>query len=276
MARGWARRPDTDGEKEVGTYGRAGGIIPDGSPCLIVVEQFADFLEEGLGLGMDVLAGDLGELFEQVFLFIAQAGGDLDKGADVKVAMPPSVKGRHPFCPEAEDFSGLCSRRDFHLDRFFGRGHFDLVAEGGLGKAQGQLDQQVGAVADENGMVLDRDHDVEVTGNPTGLAEFAFAPEPEPVPGVDTGGYFYGELFFFLDQAAAAALRAGGEDDPSGAAASVAGARDAEEPLLKSGLAPSVAGRTDSGAGPGLGAASATVFAGDVSGDVKCFLRPLV
>ena len=102
--------------------------------------------------------------------------------------------------------------------------------------------EQVGAVALEELVWLDVDHDVEIAALSSAQACFAFAGQADAASGFDTGGDFDLEGLAFMDAARAVTFFTGVFDERAFAVAGGAGAFYREEALLLADAALPVAG----------------------------------
>ena len=103
--------------------------------------------------------------------------------------MSPSLLGaqhRHALGFQAELLAGLGAFGDFHprLAAVDGR-HLDLAAECRRRHGDRHAAEQIGAVALEELVRLDREEDVEVAGRPAPHAGLALAGEPDARPVLD-------------------------------------------------------------------------------------------
>src|SRR6185503_12317444 len=91
---------------------------------------------------------------------------------------------------------------------------------------------QIVAVALEEGVLLDVNHDVEIARWPTARPRLALTAQTQPLTGRDAGGYPHTELLLLLKTSRAAAGRTRLRDDGARSPALPARPCDGEEPLL--------------------------------------------
>src|SRR5690606_23838209 len=106
------------------------------------------------------------------------------------------------------------------------RGHFEGAAERRRRHGDRHLAIEVGAVALEEFVRLDRQEDVEVAGRSAAQAGFALVGEPDAGAVLDAGGNVHRERTFLDDAALAGTFRAGILDRLAPALAARAGALD--------------------------------------------------
>src|SRR5207253_5499300 len=217
---------------------------------LFGAEHLPHLVEERLGLRVGVLAGDGGELLEQLPLLARQLLGHLDGDANVLVAALETVQGRDPLPLQPEHLPALRPGGDAHLHLAVQRGHLDVRAHRGLGEADRYLADDLGVLADEDGMLLHVHDDVQISGRTAALAGLALAGQLEARAGVDAGRDLHGEHALVPHLAGALADLARIGDHLAGAGAVAARPRDLEEALREAQLPRAVAG----GAGLGRGA----------------------
>src|SRR2546422_6702810 len=217
-------------------------------------EQLAHLGEERLRLRVRVLAGEGGELLEQLTLLLGQLLRHLDGHTDVLIAALVAVEVRDALSAQPEHLAALRAGRDLHLHLPVERRHVDGRAQRRLGEADGDLADDLGILADEAGVFLDVHDHVQVSRRAAPLPRLTLAGELEPGPGIDPRRHLHGEHAFGLDLARPAASHARVGDDLTGSLALAAGPGDLEEPLRHPQLAGSVAGGTGLRSGPRPGA----------------------
>src|SRR5690606_25038485 len=157
-------------------------------------EELLGLVEPALRGRVVGVAADLGELLQNLALLGAEALRGLDVHADKLGALGTSAQRRHALAAQAEGGAALGAGGG--LQRAFAekRGHLDRAAEGGEGELDRDLAEEVVAVALEEFVFLDLEHDVEVAGLTAGEAGLAVAGGTEARTGIDTGGDAHGEL----------------------------------------------------------------------------------
>src|SRR5690606_4664782 len=160
------------------------------------------------------------------------------------------------------------------LHRAVEGGDLHRGAEGGLREADGQLAIDVAIVADEDGMVLDLEHHVEVAGDAAPRSGLALPLELEPRPGVHARRDLHGDAGLARDLAGARAVRALVHDDLPLALAGGAGAGDGEEALGEALRPAAPADAADLGARAGLGPRAFAGVAADGTGELQVELGP--
>src|SRR6266851_5094324 len=118
---------------------------------LLVAEQLAHLVEEALRLRIGVLAGDGGELLEQVALLLGELFRHLHRDPDVLVAALVAVELGDALALEPEHLAALGAGGDLHLHLAVERGHLDCGPQRRLGEADGHLADDLGVLADEDG-----------------------------------------------------------------------------------------------------------------------------
>lgn len=83
---------------------------------------------------------DVGELFQQSFLFAGQSSRCDDGSDHKKVAASVALQGDDAFAFDAENGAGLCAFRDGQNLLAVQRGNPYLSAEGGLRESDGNID----------------------------------------------------------------------------------------------------------------------------------------
>src|SRR6185436_516543 len=203
---------------------------------------------------------------------LALAGGEvlrrLDLDLDVHVARHLRAQHRHALALETELLAGLGALRhlDPRLAAVDGR-HVDVPAERCRRHGDGHSAENVGAVALEELVRLDRQEDIEVAGRPAAHAGLALAGEANARAVLDARRDVDRQRAFAHHAARAAAGAARVVDDLAASLAGGAGALDGEEALAGAHLAGARAGRAGRGLGAGLGAAAGAGLAGDAGGD---------
>jgi hypothetical protein len=238
-------------------------------------EEVPHAIEERLLLVGDVgNRKGLGELLHERALLRVEAGRDDHPDENVEVSPPPSAELGHALASKAEDAAGLGALGDGQL-RLVTAEHGNLQGgtEGGLGKADRDLAEEMGAVAPEELVVRDPEDDVEVAGGATLGSPLALAGDPELGAVVDAGGNLDLERALGLDLALAVARLALLGDDAPGAAAVAARAGDAEEALLERDLPRASAGGAGGRPGAGSGPRARAGLAGLTPGDADLGLR---
>src|SRR6185503_5871169 len=219
-------------------------------------EHGLHLVEEALRHRVNVLARERRELLEQLSLSRRQLLRRLDDDAHELVAGAVAVQIRHAAAAQTEHLARLCPGRYLHLEAAVERRDLDLGAERGLGDADRHLAHEVRALAREDRMLLDVEHDVEVTRRPAVIAGLALAAELQPRAGVDAGGDLHVDRVGHAPRAGTLALRARVGDDLTMAVALPARLRDREEPLLEAHLSGAVALGAGLRRRPRLGTAS--------------------
>src|SRR5438094_1904579 len=194
---------------------------------------------------------DLAELVEQVTLFFRQFFRRQHLHCREQVAAAAPVHIRHPLAAQAQRRPRLRAFRHFDCLGAIERGHLNFAAEGDGREIHRNLAEEIDAVAPEERMLLHVDDDIEMARGSAGDAAFALVLEPELLAGGDARRNLHRDLPLARHASRTAARRARLRDDAAGAAALRAGARDGEEPLLKTDLALSVTLRADGRRRPG-------------------------
>ena len=173
---------------------------------------------------------------------------------------------RHALALEAELPAVL--RAFGHLDaglRAVERRHLERAAERRRGHRDRHLAVEVGAVALEELVRLDRQEDVEIAGRAAAQAGLALVGEADAGAVLDAGRDVDRQRLLLGDAALAGAFRAWILDGLAAAMALRAGALDREEALRGAHLAVAAAHRAGDRLGAGLGAGAGAFVAGDRS-----------
>src|SRR5580704_15772288 len=164
------------------------------------------------------------QLLEELALLGAEVGGDdhPHHAELVAAASRADVGNAHPADPDHPPVLG--SRGELQGVLAIDGGDGDAVAEHRLGDGDRELVDQLLAAADEVGMVLDAEGEVEVAGGAAPGAGLALAGDAHLDVLVDAGGDLHLDGLADLDPALAAAAAARPLDDPALALAAGAGA----------------------------------------------------
>src|SRR5438067_13540992 len=151
-----------------------------GSLAALLVET-DDLLEPVEKPLLDVLrfAADAAQLTERLPLFLRQVRRDDDSHIDDLVATPTRTQVRDPAPMDAKQLAILGTRRDLDSFRPVHRGNLDGVAQRSLRHAERQVVDDIGAIALQNRVWLDLDHDVQVAGRATTWTDLTLAREPD-------------------------------------------------------------------------------------------------
>ena len=173
-----------------------------------------------------------GQLLYQFALMLIELAGCIDLNLHVEVSAAAAVQHRHALFAHAEGRAGLRAFWDINAGLALERGNLDGGAQRGLRKADGHSAVQVLAVALEEGVLADMQHDIYV-------AVLAAIQAIVALPVVqDARAVFHARRHLDVQRvvahhhALAAALRAWRLDHGSRALAHRTGAGHAEEALL--------------------------------------------
>src|SRR5919199_1434776 len=163
-------------------------------PSVLNAEGIFHFVEEAALVGLDLVLFELGELLEQVALTGRELRGGAHTHRHVLVATAHAAQVRDAFLAQTEGLARLRARGNGeHLAPVDGR-HLRLVAESSLREGDRQLIEDVAPFALEEGVGLDLEHDVEVTGGTAPGAGLAFAGEADLPPPVHPPRDLYREV----------------------------------------------------------------------------------
>src|SRR5262245_49161980 len=226
------------------------GSEPGGSAAEELLERVEKAADHGTRLAA---VRGLVELLEQLALAGGQLGGHLDYHlvAGVSAATPPVELG-HPLPGQPQDLAVLGAGRHLEPGRAVEHGHLHLGAQRGLGERDRHRAQEILAVAGEEGVVADVDHDVEIARRPAAQSPLALAGHPQLHVGVDAGRDAHLQGPLAGGPALTLAGLAGVPGDLAFPLALRAGAGDGEEALLEAELTAPLAGRTLHALGAGF------------------------
>ena len=234
------------------------------------------FLSEDARAFAVLLAHGFGVMAQRLFLGAVHVLRDSDVHGHKLVAPSAAAQVRNPLALQAEDRPGLGPLGDGQLDLAVQRGHFDLCAECGLGKADILLHQDRGAVPLENGMRADNHRDQQITRRTAVCTGVAGTLTRNRLSVVDAGRHLDGHLLGAAHAAHSAAGLARLVDDLARAVAFRTrrhGLRHAEGGALgRADLSAAAAVRADLGRGSGCAAGALAVGAGLDARDIQLFL----
>src|SRR6185312_5570324 len=184
------------------------------------------------------------ELAQQFLLALGEVDRRLDHHLDIHVAARRRAQHGHALAAQAELVAAL--RAGGHVD--LGAGAIDGRYLDGAAERRGRHGDRhaamdVGAVALEDAVRLDREEDVKVARRAAAHAGLALAGQADARAVLDAGRNVDGQRLLLAHAALAAAVPARILDDAAGAVAGGAGALDGEEALLRPDAAGAVAGR---------------------------------
>src|SRR5262249_14168492 len=225
-------------------------------------EELLHLREKARGVRRGLLVALALELVEQVGLTPGQVLGRLDLDLDVHVAGHLRAQHRHTLALEPELLAGLRPLRNFHprLAAVHGR-HIEVAAERGGGHGDGHAAKNVGAVALEELVRLDREKNVEVAGRTATHAGLAFAGEADAGAVFHAGRNVHRKRALLHDAPRAATGGTRIIDDLAAPLAGRTRALDGKEALRGAYLAGARAGRRGGGLRAGPGAAARARFA---------------
>src|SRR4051794_36326876 len=173
------------------------------------VEELAHPRKEARAFGLGLLRAFALEFLQKLALAPRQALRGLDHDLDVEIADVAGAQHRHALALEAELLARLRALRDLHLGvRTIERRHHDLAAERRRDHRDRHTAEEVGGVALEEGVRLDREEDVEIARRPALQPGLALAGEADPGAVLDARRHVDGEGALAGDAAGAAAIRA--------------------------------------------------------------------
>src|SRR5262249_35276606 len=180
----------------------------------LALEEFLHLREEARGGWRGLLVAFALELVEQLALAPGQVLGRLDLDLDVHVAGHLRTQHRHALALEPELLAGLRSLGNFHarLAAIHGR-HIDVAAERSGGHGDGHTAKDVGAIALEELVRLDRQEDVKIARRAAAHSGLAFAGEANARAILHAGRNVHGKRALLHDAPRAAARRARVIDD---------------------------------------------------------------
>src|SRR5262244_3568133 len=202
----------------------------------LLSEKLAYLFEKALRLRVGFFPGNCGELLQQLALLSGKLGGRFDGNPNVLVSAASAMQAGDALSPQAEHLPALRTGRNFHLHLAIERRHLDLGPERSLGEGDRHLAENFGVLANENRVLLDMHHHIQVSRRPPALAWFPFPGEADARRGIHAGWDFdlYLRPRLITARSSAPLTRTG--DHPARAAALIARPRDGEETLRESQL----------------------------------------
>jgi hypothetical protein len=191
-------------------------------------EQLSCFIKEALAHRVLLAVAKVGEFLELGFLGRRQVDWHLDTDADVQIAAAIALDIPDAFALQAKHRAGLCARWNLDGSPPVQRWDLDFRAQRGLDETHRHFAKQIVAVALEEGMGLDMEHDVQIARRPAAKTGFAIAGGAQPRAGVHAGGNAQFDFRRPIASTVTAAGPAGPFEDAARAVAMRAGLRDAE------------------------------------------------
>src|SRR5450830_1795122 len=160
---------------------------------LQVAEETLHPFEPTAGLGrMRAVASQGGaEFFQQFTLATAQVHRGLDGHTAHQVTRTTTAHRGNALAAQTELLAGLGTFRNLQLDATVQGRHFQLAAQGCVDEADRHFAEQVLAVALENIVLANIDHDIQVAGRTTLRTRLAFAGQANTVTGIDARRHFH-------------------------------------------------------------------------------------
>ena len=152
-----------------------------------LAEQLAHLVEEALGLRVGLLAGELGELLQQLALLRGQIGGRLHHDAHVLVAAPPPCRCGMPLPLSRKTFPVWVPAGIFIFTFPSSVGTSICAPSAAWVKEMGTSQSTSLSSRTKRGCSLHVDDHVEVARRAAVVARLALAGEPHPGAGVHAG-----------------------------------------------------------------------------------------
>ena len=209
---------------------------------------------------------------QQFALALTQFPGCLYSHLDKKIAFTVPVEYRHAFAPYAKRGSRLRAFGDLQLVFSFKRRNHNLDAERSLRKRNRNHAVQVVALALKEGVLLDMQDYIQVTGRPAKRARLAQAVETNSRAVLHSRRDLGFDRALAQQAAFAFALRAGIGDHTARALAGWAGSSDAKKALLIPDLASATARPASNCSFAGRRTVSAAPVAGLMAADIHLLL----
>src|SRR3989442_792518 len=224
---------------------------PDMGP--LPPERLADLLPELLATALfrRRLRLDHGEPLQQLLLLRRELRGGPDPHTHVQVAPPALAQPGQALAPHAVHRAGLRPRLDLEQRGPIRRGDLHVATQRRLTEGDGQVEDQVVAVAFEPGILGDVEHRDEIARRPVARPRHALSAHREVVVVRDAGRDVNLHGLLDLDPAVAAALGARIRDHRSLAAARGTGRDGDELPEHRARVAPHLPGAAARAAGRG-------------------------
>jgi hypothetical protein len=196
------------------------------------------------------------QFLQQFFLALAELAGNLHAHFDIEIAFAVTVEDRHTFVADAKGGAGLGTIGNLEQVLAFESGDANLRAHSGLGDGERHGAVQIITFADEEGMLLHVQDNVEIAGGSAEGSSLAAAGKANARAIFHACGDFGVDRALMKKTAFAFALGAGIGNHAAGSLTCGASAGDAEKALLIAHLAAALAGAATGGtfAGGGSGA----------------------
>lgn len=198
-----------------------------------MVGKFVHFLCELINGFVGCFFGFRPELVEQFLLFFTDLARNLHDDPDILVTASGSVQVGYALASEVEYLSGLSSGRDLQIDKTLQSGNLDSPAEDRHFHLDGNFTDDIVALSNEKGMILDLDVNKKVSSFTTCQPSVPFLHEPQSGSTVDSRRDFDCEFLFPPDTALSIAAFAGILNDPPGTVAVGTWTGHGEKSLLK-------------------------------------------
>jgi hypothetical protein len=150
----------------------------------MVKEPFATALRD------DLSAERFSERLKELALFIGELVRHRDLEDDDLIAPTVAAQMGDPAITETLDLARLGARRDPYLFLAIDGGHGNLVPKDGLSDIDHHLENEVVPLALKEGVLLNVDKDIKITGRATTGAGIALAGKTNARPIVDSGRDF--------------------------------------------------------------------------------------
>src|ERR1035438_990196 len=220
-------------------------------------------LVEQAGRGWLVVGGErLGQLGDEFAFGAGELLGDLHQHLHDEIAAAFFVHVGNAAPADAQLLAALRTLGNLEGDRAVDAGHLNLSAQRCLWKADGYDAVQVLAIALEEVVSADGEHDIQIAAGTARAARVAFAGAADAGSMLDARRHFDIQRAFGADARLTSAGLAGIANNRAPTAASAAGAGHGEETLLIANLAPALALGAGRGAAAGGAATALAVLAG--------------
>src|SRR6516162_7728458 len=165
------------------------GLRYSASRSAQALEELFHLGEEAGAFGMGLVRGLRGEFRQKLTLAARQILRRLDVELNEEVAAVAGTQDGHALAAQPELPSRLRPLRDADPGLpAVERPDHELSAERSLDHRDRHPAVEIGAVALENRMRLDREKDIEIAGRPAAQSRLSLAAEPNPRPVLDAGG----------------------------------------------------------------------------------------